>query len=579
MKRLFLINHFYRSLFFCLICFCSSAKADWVSVCQNSFKPAQAVVQKVYYKSNGEEFWLSLSQEKPVACDVAPISSVDKNFLWMGLLAKDVANALGDRPILHAIVENDHLKITEIIPQFQKKTKKPSLLQIVPINVNALRDFEYRYFGVEERVSIQKKLNSLNIQCAPGEKPAGALLKIDNTKLPDFPLLKVLLKYRADAGMKLGISDQARFDKGDPIILGDLDAKMKLIGQHFSVPAKISRDTQLHLSIVCPKQSSTLLIEDLRFQTAKKLQAVQGRGMWFWRPALWQQKSVELLKQAQKYKANRVFISIELDEESKEIIQKNQLVAFIGQAAENNIDVWVVEGDPRVVLPVDRARFVNRSQIFADFNMSQLDDLKLAGIQYDIEPYLVSGYALEVESWAQAYVDTISQLHEVANMPLEIVIPFWWNKQMLKNKSLLDHLVPYVESINIMNYRTSADLLERFAQPLLAWGERNKRRVSIALEVGPLAVEKQWRFNKASSGELWQIQVAEHDVLIYLDQAMFNPDLKVFKRVASRELSVDAVTFKAKYLELMHLLPNLEQSWENWSSFSGISLHGLDELQ
>lgn len=579
MKPLFLTNQLCLSFVIYLICFCQVAKADWLSVCQNSLKPAQATFQKVYYKSSGEKFWLSISQEKPQACVASVIPSVEHNFLWMGLIASDVANRFGERPILHGAKEDGVLKITEVIPQVQKKIEQSRLYQFIPLNVNTINDIEWRMFGLEERVSIQKKADSLNIQCTEGQKPAGALLKINKAQLPGFPLLNLSLSFRGDANMELGMSDQKRFEKGDPIILGELNAKMSLDHQQYSVPDKINRNSQLHLSIICPKQAGRLLIEDLRFLTNQDEEKVKGRGMWFWHPDLWQKEATKLLEQAHKYNANRVFISIEIDEKNKIIKEHESLIEFLRLAANRNIKVWVVEGDPRVILPVERARFVERSRIYANFNASPLVNEKLAGIQYDIEPYLVSGYALQTESWAQAYVDTIAQLHKRANMPLEIVIPFWWNNQMLNSKSLLDHLAPYVESINIMNYRTSLDLLERFAQPLLAWGVRANRKVSIALEAGPLVEEQQWRFKKAKAGELWRIQVEDFDVLIYLDQAMFNPEARVYKQVASRKLSVDAITFKAKMPELMQLLPNLEQSWENWPSFSGISLHGLDNLE
>ena len=101
----------------------------------------------------------------------------------------------------------------------------------------------------------------------------------------------------------------------------------------------------------------------------------------------------------------------------------------------------------------------------------------------------------------------------------------------------------------------------------------------MALEVGGLVKEDQWRFNKANRGELWEIQVNNHHVLIYLRRPMHNSGARVYKYSSDRELSVGMITFKSKMPELMRILPEVEQSWMHWSSFTGVSLHGLDDLQ
>ena len=478
MKRSFWIirssDSFSYSVYIIAICFClglnTHVKADWLSVCDNSYKPAQASFQKKYFKPNGDMYWLSLtsnvSREVTGNCDIKEIPNLSYKPLWIDLISQDLANALGSRVILQGVQDKGQIKISEIIPQ-QTLPNNKDLNRLIPINVNQINNLSYRVFGVEERVSIQKKSSHLIVQCKKGTKPAGVLLSLPSVKLKKHLALNLSLNYRADAGMQVGIADQTRFDKGAPIILGALSPSMNLQRQLFSVPEKINRNSSTHLSVICPRDASVLQIADLKYIPKRTVKDSIKRSMWFWKPALWQEKSTELLLQAEKYRAGRVFISIDLDENNKTIKQALALVEFIKKANAKQIEVWVVEGDPRVVLPKDRVRFVERNRIYSKFNASQPQDLQLKGIQYDIEPYLISGYAIEVERWVQAYVDTIAQLHHVSTMPLEIVIPFWWESQMLGGKLLLDQLVPYVEGVNVMNYRTSQELLEQFAQPIL----------------------------------------------------------------------------------------------------------------
>jgi len=549
--------------------------ADWLAICPSETNHSD--LKQEYFNADGSRFWLSLSKEKPTACKsiVLPLRAGDLQ--WMELISAQLEKNLGDRVSLQGFMEKGKLKISEITPQHEKISNPQLLPHLVFRNLVPL--FKFRSFGVEGRVSISRDDMGLRVNCQKGNKPAGVLLHVSNKKLPLFPSLDVELSYKSSGGFEVGISDQQRFDRGDPILLTSLLAKKEFSGRKLSVPVKrLKKESQLHWSLVCPKNEASIVLQSFSLQPTNKNNSLIKRSMWFWNPKDWVNKPEQILHRAKSNNAQVLFISVILDESKQKIVNQHSLEKFISLASLKQLSVWVVEGDPHVVLPLARSRFAKRAKIFQAYNDSHAKNEQLAGIQYDIEPYLIKGYSLAPETWAKAYVETIQQLSESVSLPLEVVIPFWWQFQTINNKAMLDYLAPYVQSINVMNYRTNVAMLHHFAQPILNWGQQNNIDVNIALEVGPISDETHWRYQKSDVGELWRLNIAEQAVLLLLKKAQVNSQGVAYQFQFNRIVPGDLATFKSQQDRFERLLPSLEKQWQHWSSFKGISIHGLDKL-
>jgi hypothetical protein len=310
-----------------------------------------------------------------------------------------------------------------------------------------------------------------------------------------------------------------------------------------------------------------------------------GRAMWAWRPEMWRNGGTALLTRAVLWKADTIYITVPTTS-AGDVVAADELRQFLQEATRRGLRIWAVDGDPRAVLPSERASFETRARAYAAFNAAASDTTheasraRLAGIQYDIEPYLVSGYHLDEDGWKEAYVATIAGLtRAAAGLPVEVAVPFWWlDADGRGGTSFVDRLAPSVASIAIMDYRTDAAMIERFARPWLAWGARHQKRIRVALEAGPIPDEPRYHFRPAPAGTLWQVAVGSHHALLLLASPAANPSGPAFARIGQSTASGATQTFHGRIDQLRAMLPQLERTFAAYAAFGGIALHEVPDV-
>jgi hypothetical protein len=304
--------------------------------------------------------------------------------------------------------------------------------------------------------------------------------------------------------------------------------------------------------------------------SAARVNSAPTRAMWAWRSELWRTEAASLFAHAASWGVGVLYVSVPIDSDGA-LLDPDRLRAFLREATERGIRVWAVEGDPRAVTQSERSMVAQRARALRAFNGTGSPGLH--GVQYDIEPYLVPGYALNEDLWNEAYVATIEELQKAADMPIELAVPFWWLNARTASGRVMDRVVAFIESVAVMDYRTEPDVIERLAQPWLEWGDRQKRRIRVALEAGRLPDEARYHFRPAPSGTLWRMRVGEADALVLLRSPQTNPSGTVFRMVATSTFEASSVTFFGRSEQLRAMLPELEQRLGRHNSFAGIALH------
>ena len=238
-----------------------------------------------------------------------------------------------------------------------------------------------------------------------------------------------------------------------------------------------------------------------------------------------------------------VFVALPMAGSPAQVEHSAALADFFARAAALGIEVWAVEGDPRAVTDAGRPSFLERTRALARFNAAQPAASRLKGVQYDIEPYLVPGFELERDAWLRAYLATLRELRAELPVPVEAAVPFWWLDLDLDGQPFVESLSEVVDGLTIMNYRTDADDLQRFAEPYLAWGVREQRHVRIALEFIDLPAQQLWHFRPGQPGRLWHVRLEQADVLLLLDSPRSNAVGRTFQRSYAHEIAATATTF------------------------------------
>lgn len=302
------------------------------------------------------------------------------------------------------------------------------------------------------------------------------------------------------------------------------------------------------------------------------------RGAWLWSPDLWAEQQAFIWQTQSEQKLSEIYISVEVENGS--VSNARQLAQFIKSAGERSLKVWVVAGDPHDVLPGSQAAVEQRMMALLNYQNSVAPASQLAGIQLDIEPYLLNGFARSQTLWRQRYVTIIQHIHQVlgGQMMMDIVMPAWWGRHASWGNPFLAELPVVNTRISIMNYHTATERLLHNAEPFLQWGRQNAVPVQIALESGYLRDENHRRYRAhETAGELWLLETGEQAIFVLFEQPQSNLDGKAFAFAFEYAVPASTYTFAGDMARLSQSVAELETEWRSFSSFSGISIHGLDD--
>lgn len=446
--------------------------------------------------------------------------------------------------------------------------KQPAPPGPIPLRTNLLAGMQARTYGVEERVQALLENGRLRIDCRAGTRPAGVLLSGPWT----IPRLRASLKatYSGQGRFSWQAADADQAARESALDMGQLSAG-GAGSVRLPLPAALDRAGWRHFVLACPATGASLALDSLTLEPDAA--GAAPRSTWIWDRSAWLERGEELLDWAARERIGELFIVVRLDE--GRVQDPDALAAFVRRAGQRGVKVGAVEGDPHMVLPLERAATAARARAYAAYNAAAEPAARLQGIQFDIEPYLLPEHVLPAARLDQEYVATLAALREAAGgMPLEFVVPFWWGDR----RALLDGLARHADAVSVMDYRTDPGQILDFAIPFLDWGAANGKRVRIALEAGPLPPETQRRYRRApdgGAGDMLLFAVDGQQVAVLLRQPLAHPRATPYKLAGTRHIDGSATTFHRNKDALRALLPRLEADFGAWPGFAGIALHEI----
>ncbi|MGG7604201.1 hypothetical protein [Massilia sp. BKSP1R2A-1] len=438
----------------------------------------------------------------------------------------------------------------------------------MPVRANLLAGMTVRSYGVEERVQARLENGRLRIDCRAGSRPAGVLL----TGPWYLPRARAALRasYSGSGAFAWQVADAAQAARESALDMGQLGASTGPADARLTLPERLDRGSWRHFVLACPGTQATLDLDALTLEPQAQKQ-VALRSTWIWDRSEWRERGDALLDWAAREGMKELFIVVTL--EDGRVKEPQPLGAFIRRARERGVAISAVEGDPHMALPSQRAATAARARAYADYNAKAEPAARLAGIQFDIEPYLLPEHVLPAARLETEYLATAAALREaVGAMPLEFVVPFWWDDR----RALLDSLARHADALSVMDYRTEPQQIVEFAVPFLDWAANHGKRVRIALEAGPLPEETQRRYRRAGkdeAGDMLLLAIEGQQVLALLRKPLALPGAQAYKLAGARHIDGSSTTFHKNKDALRTLLPRLEADFSAWPGFGGIALH------
>lgn len=426
-----------------------------------------------------------------------------------------------------------------------------------------------RTFGVEERAALSRTDEAVTLRCGPGDKPAGLVLDPGRPHLPDGARVTLHWRVAGDAGFSAAIAGPE--SDGVAVALpanGTLDQPP---------PIQEAVRASPRFVLACPASAGTLTLLDLRLasQTPDRIAGPPPRAAWAWRSSRWRDAPDGLITEARTLGVDRLFVTVEIEDGA--IVQEARFSKFVGLARASGIAVAVVEGDPGMALDEGRATAIRRLGVLAAYQRGATDDRRLAGVQYDIEPYLLPGFQSDPEGILRGWAATLVGLSAAApQLDLDLVLPFWL--PLHGSAGLVMSAINRVaKRVTVMAYRTTPAEILAAAEPMLAWTAFASLPLHVAVEAGPVGDETTRTYGRAETSDLVLLPQAEGGALVLLLTAptRLSATHRLYALERENVVPGSRVSFLGDRQRLDEAVAQLSSSLSAWPSFSGFALHGV----
>ncbi|MCX8650714.1 hypothetical protein J3U21_10395 [Gilliamella sp. B2776] len=297
-------------------------------------------------------------------------------------------------------------------------------------------------------------------------------------------------------------------------------------------------------------------------------------GMWNWETRTWDTSPEQFINQIRAKGINQIYLQLAIENEN--IKYKEQLNQLLDIAYENQIKIIAVEGSPDMVIDSGLRNAIERNKIIKQFCSMREDKPCLAGIQYDIEPYVLDDYNQDPDYIWKLWHNAIKMLSQSWGDKIEIVIPFWL-LYIDNGEQIVQSIQSYISRYTIMAYRTDYTQIYNISAKWLIWGDENEQKIMIALENSLLddGVEN-FYIPILTSDELEKAEFNDKEFILlnkdklHIDSNTYTYSSPLSPRAGSRDIS-----FMGDEDKLFQTVDLLGNDLTQWNSFDGIALHGL----
>lgn len=413
-------------------------------------------------------------------------------------------------------------------------------------------------FGTSGRCLAEKAGAEIVMTCAQGADVAGIALQFGGA-LPPGAAVKGFVAAEGPAEFRLQI-----VNPGD-----DATAPIAALRQ-IDLPLPHDTGAPLQLVVLAPATGGKLRLTDLRLLSIPEPRPLNASA-WAWQADAWRESGDQLIRSAIERDLTRLHITLVIADGC--VQHADELASFIRAASRRNIAVDAVEGDPRMALNEGLPHALERARAIAKYQQSASADSRLAGVQYDIEPYVLPEWGSAPSDYAD-WSAAVNALSRTVESPVDLVLPFWIANDAAGLAFLRD-VEASVSGVTVMSYRADGALSADLAQPMLGWGVTAGKPVRIALEAGPVASESEETFVAAAEGQLALRERDGQIMATYYTEPTSVPGARMY---ASRGMVLtrsDRISFLGDEQRMVESAHDVARTASAWDSFAGIGFHGL----
>lgn len=252
-------------------------------------------------------------------------------------------------------------------------------------------------------------------------------------------------------------------------------------------------------------------------------------ALWVWNTSeilASQERQQDLLRFLRVQGITRIFLQLpeekSLSSAPGEItVDPEKLRPFLAKLNRTGMAVSALDGFKNYALPEWHDGVLRTIENVIRYNRESEPSERFAGIHYDVEPYLIKGFAgPRRQVFLQGYLELLEKIVQKtqrSQTQFGVDIPFWYDAAdgptgkpipivfRGVSKPASEHVIDLVDEVTIMDYRTAAygaDGVIAMAQDELAYASKQGKQVLIGLETTELPDEELIEFSGVPASAL-----------------------------------------------------------------------------
>ncbi|TDF90509.1 hypothetical protein [Paenibacillus piri] len=247
---------------------------------------------------------------------------------------------------------------------------------------------------------------------------------------------------------------------------------------------------------------------------AAPLPSGKPKATWLWDTSLITTTTGrnQIIQFAKNQQISRIYLQVNPD------LAKSAYRNMIKTAAGNNIEVYALDGAPKWALPENRGQIASLISWVKTYNASVVTNERFAGIQLDVEPYLLPEWSSDQSGTAQKWLDSLTYFHDETKkapaLSTSAALPFWLDSVPLSSGVALgEDLIAKLDEVALMSYRDEGNAIADLVKEELAWGDKYGKKVWLSLETNPVPDTPYITFYEKGRAEMDK-QMARVDELV-----------------------------------------------------------------
>lgn len=473
-----------------------------------------------------------------------------------------------DRIVIEGPVTEDGFQPSAV--RFPAKgPARPFSTALVP-GRDILPVLDVRAFGLEERVKHHASADGLTMRCTPGRQPAGLVLGTGRFHFPREVRWELIIGGEADGRIAMSLVEAGADAPADPMVIlgsGQTSLGVPVAGWSESLH---SRD----LVLVCPPDAAEADIHSIIIAPEFPPEPRGEAGTWIWQPRTWIERPDAVVDLVEKARLERVYLQLHVEDGM--VAEPQALSALVERLGDSDVAVHAVEGDPAMATARGRENALARAAAIARYQAGAPPGARLAGLQFDIEPYLLEDYSSDAAAVWRGWAESITRLAEEWDAPVSVVVPFWMLGEE-SGRTAIETARHAISQIVVMVYRTAPDEVFALSEPWLSWGAAHDSPIAIALENGPLPIELHQTYVRAETGPLiLSYRDGEGRITLLSDHIRASDDRTVYALSHETQVNPARISFMNDRRQLSDVRSRLSRLFGAWPSFDGFMLHELD---